>query len=404
MCDLTAQLGHIHSVKMAEVAGEGVSSARQSPADFNRSLSMQQSDGMHRSGSGSKEGSRGIEEEETVPPLRRSISTVLMNRMPQYRGGIHTPDDLSPDKEAHIAGESKGVVAGAPQEEGVKNDAMVRQKTAAAKATQKPHPLPYRLQAVGHSLGAACLLMYCVNASMRRQPHRICRLVLLSPAGFHPRMPLAVRPCKYLMPWATAVVDRLRPGAGLGLRLPSPILRWITFKLVADLRRSPALLDLFKAALRTITSGDASEWHAAMELPHYAPQSMPAVSLHTACHFAQWAKDGNFRFYDYGRAVKNRRVYGQDVPPSVADHYHLLAGGGVPVDLAMGTSDGLIPPESVQCHWERLKAAGVQVTIKEFAYGHLGFTFGVGEDVAAYVLSRLRKSRFGCATSGGGGG
>jgi hypothetical protein len=45
--------------------------------------------------------------------------------------------------------------------------------------------LPYRLQAVGHSLGAAGLLMYVVVCRMRGVPHHLQRLVLLSPAGIH---------------------------------------------------------------------------------------------------------------------------------------------------------------------------------------------------------------------------
>jgi hypothetical protein len=50
--------------------------------------------------------------------------------------------------------------------------------------------LPYRLQAVGHSLGAATLLIYAVTCCMRGEPHRLRRLVLMSPAGFHPEIPL----------------------------------------------------------------------------------------------------------------------------------------------------------------------------------------------------------------------
>ena len=50
--------------------------------------------------------------------------------------------------------------------------------------------LPYRLQAVGHSLGAATLLIYAVGSRMRGQPHRLRRLILMSPAGFHPTVPL----------------------------------------------------------------------------------------------------------------------------------------------------------------------------------------------------------------------
>lgn len=251
-----------------------------------------------------------------------------------------------------------------------------------------PEALPYRLQAVGHSLGAACLLMYAVCCRMRGQPHRLRRLVLLSPAGFHPRIPLAVRPCVYLMPLVTAAVNALRPGRGVGLRLPSAALRWVAFKLMADLRQVPALRELVGAALRAATGGDSSAWNDAIALPHYAPQAMPAVALHCANHFAQWARRPAFGMYDYG-AAGNRKRYGIAVPPSVAEHYHLLRG--VPVDLVAGSSDGLISPENVDVHLRWLRAAGVKATWREFEFGHLDFVFGVREEVVRYVLSRLRQ-------------
>lgn len=49
--------------------------------------------------------------------------------------------------------------------------------------------LPYRLQAVGHSLGAGCLLMYATVCCMEGRPHRLSRLILMSPAGFHSHVP-----------------------------------------------------------------------------------------------------------------------------------------------------------------------------------------------------------------------
>ena len=142
--------------------------------------------------------------------------------------------------------------------------------------------LPYRLQAVGHSLGAASLLVYAVVCRMRGQPHHLRRLVLMSPAGFHTHIPTVraacglgwllgcmqgagslhrvgpglhaagiraaapnpaavaafgcllqgVVPCKYLFPPLVWLLDRtpfLRH-LGMGMRLPSPLLRYITFK------------------------------------------------------------------------------------------------------------------------------------------------------------------------------
>ena len=63
-------------------------------------------------------------------------------------------------------------------------------------------PEPYRLRAVGHSLGGASLLIYVVMCRQLGRPHHIYRLILLTPAGFLQKLPLvcwsAVWRCFYL--------------------------------------------------------------------------------------------------------------------------------------------------------------------------------------------------------------
>lgn len=49
---------------------------------------------------------------------------------------------------------------------------------------------PYRLRVVGHSLGGAALLIYLVTSRLQKRPHRIYRLILLTPAGFLQKAPL----------------------------------------------------------------------------------------------------------------------------------------------------------------------------------------------------------------------
>ena len=435
MCDVTAQLNHIHQAKLAELAAPGVASGMRSSNKVQRSATVS----CLGVAGGSGGGEDGDDEQNLAGPslskrmlskcMRDNIRTDSFNisemgqvdsSAPLRRsqsaawadgGGARNTDNvISPRIKSPRAGGASPATTPRGKKKKNKTTAASSPSSPPPAATEPPQQheeeqrklktfpedpegLPYRLQAVGHSLGAAALLMYAVGCSMKGQPHRIRRLILLSPAGFHTHIPLAVRPCTWLMPWATALLDKIKPGDGLGLRLPSPILRWITFKLLVDLKRSPALLDLVKAGLRVATSGDTSEWHAAMELPHYAPQSMPAVSLHTGCHFAQWAKDEKFRFYDYGSVKKNQEHYGEDRPPSVAENYYRLAD--VPVDLAAGTSDGLIPPKNVDCHMRSMREAGVRVTLREFDYGHLEFTFGVREEVSRFVLSKLRQSAWG---------
>lgn len=372
MVDLTTQIEHIHAAKIAELAVPGVGITTQKGLNT----------AMHRCAT-----------EACIDP----------SHLPNGVGGEHTVSGAR-DNEARFDEGPAGTLSSALPLRRTQSDsfaASVPSETASRELDNGKHhfqsttgeALPYRLQAVGHSLGAACLLMYAVGCRLEGRPHRLRRLILLSPAGFHPRIPLAVWPIRYLLPLIVALVDTLRPrGAGMGLRLPTPVLRWIAFKLIADLKRAPALLELFQVGLRVATSGDSSEWHAAFGLPHYATFSMPAVSLHTANHFAQWSFDGCFRFYDYGRK-KNLAKYGLEKPPSVSENYKLLRD--LPVDLAAGLSDGLIPPENVERHAEALRRANVTTYIRRFDYGHLEFTFGTRGEVVAFVLNRLKQSAWG---------
>ena len=48
---------------------------------------------------------------------------------------------------------------------------------------------PYRLRAVGHSLGGASLLIYAVTRCLNSQPTHLTRLILLTPAGFQQNYP-----------------------------------------------------------------------------------------------------------------------------------------------------------------------------------------------------------------------
>lgn len=255
-----------------------------------------------------------------------------------------------------------------------------------SKSTELGHQA-FSMKAVGHSLGAASLLMYAVHTKASGVDHGLDRLVVLSPAGFHPKIPLMMRWCKYVFPLATRVIDLMSPSRGIGLRLPSFPIRWVTFKLMADVNRSPVFFDLFSLAFKIFFNGDTSEWTKAFSLPHYNPRHMPAVSLHLANHFAQWARDNTFKFYDYGSAELNMKAYGQTIPPSIADQYHLLKD--LPIDIAGGTSDGLIPPENASRHYYFLEKANVPCTMNYFDYGHLEFIFGVRGELLHFIMNRL---------------
>lgn len=147
---------------------------------------------------------------------------------------------------------------------------------------------------------------------------------------------------KYLFPPLVWLVDRtpfLR-GHGLGMRLPSPLLRYITFKFsmvgwllgsscswqtallqwllmcsagsqgvcrvviccsplphrtgcAQDLRHMPALQDLVAAFMRAMTGGDTSQWHTALQVRRAADWSHAPYACmreHAAVHLADGCK------------------------------------------------------------------------------------------------------------------
>ena len=60
----------------------------------------------------------------------------------------------------------------------------------------------------------------------------------------------------------------------------------------------PALQDLVAAFMRAMTGGDTSQWHAALQMPHYSAFAMPALSMHCGAHvswvggkLAEWCAD-----------------------------------------------------------------------------------------------------------------
>jgi hypothetical protein len=70
-----------------------------------------------------------------------------------------------------------------------------------AAATGTATTEPYDLRVVAHSLGGLSMLMFCVMRAAAGLPHRVRRLVLLSPAGFHDVIPWAWWPFIFVLPY-----------------------------------------------------------------------------------------------------------------------------------------------------------------------------------------------------------
>lgn len=241
---------------------------------------------------------------------------------------------------------------------------------------------PYRLGVICHSLGGAVMLMYIIMRRIEEMPHRLSRMILLSPAGFHENSTLVFTIAEYLILLLGPILAPIVPG----LYIPTRFFRMLLNKLVRDFHNYPAIGGLVQTVMSYFVGGDSSNWVGVLGLPHYNMDDMPGVSLHVAIHLAQMKRAKRFIMYDYGSEAANMEAYGSPEPLDLGQHYHLI---DVPVDLVAGRKDKVIRPAMVRKHYRLMKREGVEVSYNEFEYAHLDFTFSHREELLAYVMSRL---------------
>ncbi|KAK9278199.1 hypothetical protein L1049_027760 [Liquidambar formosana] len=241
---------------------------------------------------------------------------------------------------------------------------------------------PYKLCAICHSLGGAGILMYVITRRIQEKPHRLSRLILLSPAGFHEDSTLLFTVVEYMFIFLSPILAPLVPG----FYIPTRFFRMLLNKLARDFHNYPAVGGLVQTLMSYVVGGDSSNWVGAIGLPHYNMNDMPGVSFHVALHLAQMKHAGKFIMYDYGNASSNMEVYGSPEPLDLGENYGLI---DVPVDLVAGRRDKVIPPSMVRKHYKLMKNSGVEASYKEFEFAHLDFMFSRREELLAYVMSRL---------------
>lgn len=175
MGDVGAQVEHIHAVKMAELGGSnGGGNERERGGAAGEGTATSHAAGRFREDAPATRSSsrrRRTSGSNGVAPRRAPSADELQG---DDEGESRQPapparDDATPLPTTHC----KGLSFRIPEE----------------RRDPAPEHLPYNLQGVGHSLGAACLLMYVTVCRMQGRPHRLRRLVLMSPAGFHSHVP-----------------------------------------------------------------------------------------------------------------------------------------------------------------------------------------------------------------------
>ncbi|KAF2588913.1 hypothetical protein F2Q70_00040185 [Brassica cretica] len=242
---------------------------------------------------------------------------------------------------------------------------------------------PYKLCLLSHSLGCAAVLMYVITRRIEEKPHRLSRLILLSPAGFHEDSNLFFTLIEHSFLLLGPVLSRIFPA----FYIPTRFFRMLFNKLARDFHNYPAVGGLVQTLMGYVVGGDSSNWVGVIGLPHYNMDDMPAVSFRVALHLTQIKRTRKFRMFDYGGVGANMEVYGSPEPLDLGEFYGLI---DVPVDLVAGKKDRVIRPSMVRKHYRVMIESGVaDVSYSEFEYAHLDFTFSHREELLAYVMSRL---------------
>ncbi|CAN8292618.1 unnamed protein product [Cochlearia groenlandica] len=242
---------------------------------------------------------------------------------------------------------------------------------------------PYKLCLLSHSLGGAAVLMYVITRKIEEKPHRLSRLILLSPAGFHEDSNLCFTLIEHTFLLFGSIISRIVPA----FYIPTRFFRMLLNKLARDFHNYPAVGGLVQTLMSYVVGGDSSNWLGVMGLPHYNMNDMPAVSFRVALHLAQIKRSCKFRMFDYGSVKANMEVYGSPEPLDLGEFYGLI---DIPVDLVAGKKDKVIRPSMVRKHYRVMRDSGVvDVSYNEFEYAHLDFTFSHREELLTYVMSRL---------------
>ncbi|KAK9748216.1 hypothetical protein RND81_02G043800 [Saponaria officinalis] len=242
---------------------------------------------------------------------------------------------------------------------------------------------PYNLCAICHSLGGAGILMYVVTRRLKQKSHRLSRLILLSPAGFHADSNLAFTLAEYMFMALAPIIVKIVPA----FYIPTRFFRMLLNKLARDFHNYPAVGGLVQTLMSYVVGGDSSNWVGVLGLPHYNMNDMPGVSFYVALHLAQMKRSGKFRMFDYGNPRANMEAYESPEPLDLGEYYNLI---DIPVDLVAGKKDKVIRPSMVRKHYSLMNEAGVDVSYTEYEYAHLDFTFSHREELLTYVMSRLR--------------
>jgi pimeloyl-ACP methyl ester carboxylesterase len=234
---------------------------------------------------------------------------------------------------------------------------------------------------IAHSLGGASSMVYLVWKRKMNLPHYIKKAILLSPAGYHHKIP---RFCKITGP----IIEMTLAKMIYGVRLPSSALVALTAKIMQDLRKMPAARDLISFFMAQVVGGNLKE-SAFTRVGNLTFNMLHSgTSKKMFLHFWHMYKVGKFELYDYENEFQNWMHYGSSKPLNILDNYHLL---DIPIHFIAGDDDTLIPPEDVIVQHEALKRHHPELSrfVCFEGFSHLHFTYSQNDNVIGYISEQL---------------
>jgi len=281
-----------------------------------------------------------------------------------------------------VSGHSEGkesAEAGSPQ----KGD----DKVSVWGKVDKEEDFEVDITAVAHSMGAASTLLYMVNKLRKKESHHLSRIVLMSPAGYHRRIP---RLCKLTGP----ILYHTLANWTYTLSIPSARARNLGTRIFTDAVSLPAMRDVIYSFGEMFLGGDFKETlHSHINV--VTDNMIAGTSSQVFKQFWTCYLKGKFLSYDYG-SVGNQRAYGSDQPLDYFSLYHLI---DVPCHFIAGLNDNLIPAKDALKHYKVLHRFHPELaTCMPFAgKGHIDFTYGLDREISHQIFSHAGPA--GCRTA-----
>ncbi|KAG2388667.1 hypothetical protein C9374_000106 [Naegleria lovaniensis] len=230
-------------------------------------------------------------------------------------------------------------------------------------------------------MGAACILAYMSWCKAHNQEHYIDKVILLSPAGNHQKIPTLL----YYLSFTIPLIRKLPFWNYFGFT--SKTMKILVAKVIQDINNHKATRSLFSAFASALVLGGKTQNNPFQYVHNLVYHTFNATSVKVVEHLIQMSTSGRFLAYDYGPET-NKKVYGTEKPFDFFDYYDKL---NIPIYIVYADDDRVIPKQCILRHYKELRKYHPETSFaKKFKdLGHLELTLSSNDRVIQYILKVL---------------